>query len=282
MSVETPPSALDQKLEAAKNSILTPEQYLSHPAAKKDELFYVVEAEADVKKIAYVGCRHTVDPNSPVFASVRETFKNLKPQIVFVEGMHGINENKERVREKMQQMSIEEAMRQGESMYALKLAVDAGIDFESPEPDDANLLADMQKLGFTKEELFLQMFYRTMHQYLREHEERSLEACKAYLAPYFAQFRNVIGLDESIETQAYASINLEAGQFYGDNCDPIPWPNKPSSRTKEASAAMSLSRDKFALGRIAASLKKYDRVMVTFGRSHAISLEPGIRALLSS
>lgn len=272
-------------LERAKALILTPREQTEQPAAHIDEPRYVIELANNGKELTYFGARHTNDPGNPIFDEIQEAFEKARPQKIYFEGWAASNIHTEQAREYISSMTLEQAKQNGESIFLLKLAVDAGIPFESPEPVEADMFAHLTKLGFSGRDIFMQIFHRQMHQYLRETKEPSLEACKIELGRYFDRFRKESNLSveelDLLEDEAFASIDLAAGDFYSDNADPVPWPDKPMTRSKEVSAASTVYRDQFALGRIAAGLNEYDRVFAVYGRNHAIALEPALKALMN-
>lgn len=276
-------------LEQAKALILSNEEYRHHPYATGEVQPgpYIFEVSEGTKTIEYFGANHTTDPNDPQFAQIAERLNELKPQIVYVEGMEGINGREEQVRTRMQTVSIEEAISHGESYYTLKLAVDAGIEFESPEPSHADEITHLINQGFSRQDIFNFYMYRVIHQYQRrKNEGLDTEECMQYVIPYMEHFKQASrwssGEIESLKNHLFADLDVHTHEKYGAQVDPIPWEGKPQTVINDISRASSHYRDEYIVERIGEGLKTHDRLFVVYGSAHAVKQEAALKSLLSN
>ncbi|SRR6266481_7275895 len=281
-----PASAGSERIRELKSLILTNEQYREHSFATNTEgnRTYVYEIVSGEKTLTYFGSTHTNDAESLVFDEIHQAFEKANPEVVYVEGMEFINHHKGAVREKFAGVTPKEAKKQGENYYTLKLAVDSGADFESPEFNRADEIRQLIESGFSHEDIFSFYFARPVYGYQRQAKEPSKEECLQYISRNMKAFREATSWSQeeidSLEEKASADLNIEDEVTYQSSVDPIPWEGKDSTVTNEISRRLSLLRDEYQFGRIAESLEKYDRIFVVYGSAHAVKLEPALRELL--
>lgn len=276
------PSNPRPNIESIKDIILSDEAYTRHPFAKSEgERSYKFEIINGKKHLYYFGSAHTNKIGDPLFTEIKAAFDGTKPQLVLVEGVESINSNKEETMAKGKKMSLEDSIKYGESGYALKLAIDAGIDFESPEPSFNIEIQMLLDSGYSKKDIFNFYMYRSVYQYQRENQERSVEGLGRFLKFHSEKFNgwseNEIG---SFVNELYSGIELNS-QKYEKSTDPIPWKGQKQLVTNEIARASSNFRDKYIIGKMAEALKRYDKIFVVYGASHAVKQEPAIRALLA-
>ncbi len=273
-----------EKIERSKKALLTNEQYLEHSFAKNEMSSYVFDVSKDNKNILYFGSEHTNKVGDPMFEQISQSFAKAKPQIVYVEGMNSINNRKNEIRNIGKDMSIDEAISYGESTYTLKLAVDANVDFESPEPDFKQEIQHILKQGYSKKDIFNFYTYRDIAQYQRQYDAKNMEGLIGYLAPHFDNFKKESGWsDNEIELfkqELFAHIDLESDEYAVD-VSPVLRKDREQKVTNHISQVSSHFRDEHMIGRIAEGLKKYDRIFVVYGGSHAVVQEPALKTLLS-
>jgi len=273
-------------IESIKDLILTAEQYRDHPFAKSEgQRSYVIEVKKGSKHLLYFGSEHTNEIGDPLFDEIKQAFVGVNPQIVLVEGMEHINDKKERLKEESKKVSLEESVEQGENMYALKLAIDAGVDFESPEPRFDLEIQMLLDNGYSKKDIFTFYIYRTVHQYKRDHKQKSTrEGLREYIAPYIRDFRISSRWPkeeiDDFENELFLNLDINS-EKYEMETDPIPREGQKQLATNEVSRASNKFRDRYMVGRIAEALKKYDRVLIVYGTAHAVQQEPAVRALLT-
>lgn len=275
-----------ERIESLKKLILTGQELLDHPFYNPGEAGrnYIFELSNGNKKLLYFGCHHTNNPDDPMFEEIRKKLEELQPDIVYIEGMQEINDNREHTIEKRKDTTLADTIKDGENLYTLKLTIDAGIDFESPEPRQSERILYLLEKGFSRSDVFKQQMYSVIAQYQRHHKkECTLEKCKEYLVPFFRQFRNNSQWEsdeiDSLEQQLIAELDLKDTK-YRDQVVPNPREEVVQTLINEISRASSRFRDEYALERIAEGLKKYDRLFIVYGSAHAVRLEPALRALL--
>ncbi|HEY0010327.1 MAG TPA: hypothetical protein VGB97_00235 [Candidatus Paceibacterota bacterium] len=276
------------ELKRLKSLILTHEQYRDHPfASDPDARSYVVEVTNGAKHLEFFGASHLYDPRDPQFEEIASRFETNRPDIVYVEGLERINAQKESVREQAVKVSQEEARSRGENYFLLKLAIDAGVDFESPEPSFKEELKLLQSLGYSKRDIFMFYAYRQISGYQqRAKEDRSDSACIDYLKDNFGRFRDESGwsADElaGFEKQLANELELHAEGKYREQVDPIPWEGRDGTVINDISQASSQYRNEYILGRIADGMKEHDHLFAVYGSAHAVQLEPALRQLISA
>ncbi len=271
-------------IENLKDLILTNEEYRNHPFANtEDERSYVFEINSGEKKIFYYGSSHTNESNDLIFKEIKKEFDRINPDIVYIEGWQSINNKKDAVREFVKKESLDETKLEGENHFTLKLGIDAGKDFESPEPDFSKEIVYLLEKGFSKKDIFFFYIYRDIDQYQRQHKERKLEECKKYIESEFKIFRRDSGWDgaelDLLEKEIVAELDVHNVDKYHLQVDPIPWEGQPQTVLNEVSRNSSHFRDEYIFERITEGLKKYNTIFVVYGSAHAVKQESALRAL---
>jgi len=274
----------EENLEAVLSSIMTAEEY----AQMDHETPYVFDLKIGDKELHYFGSPHVSDPSSPVFTQIEAAFNKANPDIVFVEGVHVLGDIM-KFNERIKADSREEAIEHmGESGFALKLGVEKGTEWRSPEPTDEDLYNELLAKGFSKEQVFAWDVFRILPQYKRQMKREGFEK---YVSGFIDRFKRTtnwenfnysyeraIKLGEQIFGEA---VDIENDQRALDRIDPIPWNEKKEKQTilNGISEASSLFRDRKIVSDIAGALKTHKRVFVVYGASHAVMQEPALRRL---
>ncbi len=276
-----------EMLESVLGSIMTAEEYSKIEHATP----YVFELKAGGKELYYFGSPHTSDPNNPLFAEIEAAFNKANPDIVFVEGMN-VRGDKTEFNKRIKSATREEAIESmGESGLTLKLAVEKGIEWESPEPSDEDLHNNLLGKGFSKDQIFAQDVFLMLPQYNRQMKREGFEK---YVSRYIERFKrttNWEGFDYSYERAIKLgeqicgeSIDVENDDSAPDRVDPIPWEEMKGKQTilNRVSEASSLFRDKKIVSDILEALKTHNRVFVVYGASHASMQEPAFKKAFES
>lgn len=295
------------KIEKVKNLILTPAQYAESDFVKGEQ----AKTESDLcgiytyhlenksgQEIYFFGSRHSNDPADPMFIEIKKAFDVIHPDIVLVEGCESINLIKARVIEMGKKETDVQGLirRGGESHYTLKLAIDVGVNFESPEPDMRDEIAYLEEKGFERDAIFAFYVFRQLQQYTREKPSQdSSKAQKSVsqdIEPLFRELRSATkwdGFDYSIEHAQILGRKFWKHELDLINpnvpiqfVDPIPWPDTPDQYTKvnEVAAISSMFRDRHIVGRVAEHLKDHKKIFVVYGSAHAVVEEPALRELM--
>ncbi len=276
-----------ETMEAILSSIMTAEEY----SKIKHATPYIFELKAGDKELYYFGSPHTSDPSNPLFTEIEAAFSKANPDIVFVEGMN-VRGDKTKFNERVKSTTREEAIdRMGESGLTLKLGIEKGIDWESPEPTDEDLYNDLLAKGFSKEEIFAWDVFQILPQYNRQMKK---EGFKKYVSGFIDRFKlttNWEGFDYSYERaiklgeQIFGEdVDVENDQRALDWIDPIPWGEKKERQTilNRIGEASSLFRDKKIVTDIIEAFKTHKRVFVVYGASHAVMQEPALKKAFES
>ncbi len=284
-SVPSNEGITDERIAHAKTLLLNLEQYQNHPFthAKNPEQFYMFQVESGAKRISYFGTSHTNDPSDPQFVALEDSFYQEKPDIVLVEGLVGINEQKENVREILRTTSREELIKTyGEAGEALQLAEKAGCEFESPEPLYANEIVHLAELGYSRKDIFRFYLHRQIYQYQREHEQRSLDELTQYLQSSFEEFVDSSGYDryeiEDYRGELLSDVHLDSDEYDRETDPKIS--NEERTVINEISFASSQFRDAYIVERIGQNLKQHDKIFVVYGFGHAITQERALQFLV--
>lgn len=274
-----------ETLEPVLASIMTVEEYSRIEHATP----YVFELQAGDKGLRYFGSPHVRDPKNPLFAGIEAAFNEANPDIVFVEGV-SVRGDKTKFDERVKAASREEAIEHmGESGFTLKLGVEKGIEWRSPEPTDEDLYNDLLAKGFSKEQIFAWDVFHILPQYNRLMDKRGFKQYVQGFVERFKQATNWEGFDYSYECAIQLgeqtlgrSIDVENEPDALDFIDPIPWDEKREKQTtlNRIGGASSLFRDRKIVSDIADALKTHKRVFIVYGASHAAMQEPALRKLL--
>jgi len=279
MSVES--SDKTENMAKYAEKMLTMKEYIEHPYVKGDGRSHVFTIEKNGKKLVYFGTAHTNKKEDPLFTEIQKQFDEAKSHMMFVEGMRHLNEMKEQYRSQYASKSLDDCKNEGDPSFALKLAVDAGIDFESPEPRQGDEIRHVLELGYEKKDIYAYYMYRIIYQYQRGETSPTVEGCKIYLQRYMDVFRTNSEWDSDeldvLERHMLEEIGTGDKNRFKRSIDPIPWDGKEYGNINKVSDASGRYRDVYILSRIIEGLKKYDTVFVVYGASHAVIEEPALR-----
>lgn len=246
--------------------ILTFAQY----AAIRHGTPYVVDVERDGSRLILLGGHHTTDPADPLFDSIDAAFVRLAPTFALHEGTPPAVEPDREVA----------IRRHGESGLVRHLAARAGITTASmdiPLAEEAGLLR--RRIGPRLALVFLVV--RQLASYNRK-------TARPDFGAYFGDFFEVIGpalqldpIDWSLIEAEHARLlgrPLVAGQVTGLETNPM----LDDVRTQRIARWSNRRRDEHMLRRLLEAVREHERVFATVGVTHAVMLEPALRAAVSS
>jgi len=287
-SFEKAPSPIDP-VESAKDAVMTAEQY----AEIEHDRPYIFEVEGGDKKITFFGAGHSWDPDNPMFEQLREKFAETKPDLVLVEGFNGLAARKQQAIEAAKKDTEEKLIGDhGESGLGIKLAVENGIDFDSPEPELKDEYDFILEQGLSKDAVFAQQFFMMIPQWqqyadkgnFKEFADRVIEKIKR--ETQWEGFDYSYEHAEKLAHQFWGEgINTDDRKYYKEKTDPIPWPEKKPDEITDVnlvSRYSSLFRDRYIVGKIAEYLKTHDRIFIVYGASHAVMQEPALKKLMQA
>ena len=276
---------------AARALILNDFEY-AQTAFAKDPIAdtYQYEITQGDKKLVFVGSLHTNKLEHPVFEQIQNIFNQTHPDMVYVEGYTNLAARHETVRIRLQNKTVDEVKVEGESHFTLKLAVEADVDFDSPEPPFSEEVASLVSAGYTKSDIYRFYQYRIVVQYQREQRDQNKEVsdagCRSYLTPFLKLFQEESGWSDvdlhTFETQLFSELEITNTQKYTDLVTPVPVEGQYTSILNEISSRSSDYRDAHIFDQLADGLKKYDSLFNVYGSAHAVRLEPALRALMQN
>jgi len=277
----------EPSLELVLGKIMTMEEY----SGLRHETPYIFSLKSEDKELFYFGAPHVRNPKDPIFSEIKTAFDKAEPDLVVVEGMNA-SIDKNIINEKAKKATEEEAIDgAGEAGYSLKLGLEKGIEWSSPEPKDEDLYKHLLDQGFSKDEIFARAVLLVLPQCNRQINKQEFEE---YSEPFIEQFEketNWGGFDYSYgraiqiaERILGKPINFSNEEETSDYIDPTPWPEKKEKQTvlNRIGEASSAFRDKNIVKDIAEALKKHKRLFVVYGASHAVMQEPALKELFKS
>lgn len=277
----------DPVLEEALSHLMTAEEYAEIYAGREWGESHVFPLEKGDKKLYYFGSPHVNDPSHPIFAEIEKAFNEAQPEIVFVEGVtvYGdINRFNERMKA---------GPREGlsESGFVIKLALEKGAEWHSPEPTFESLYAHLLQDGFSKDQIFAEEVLGMLPQYHRELTHGGFEKYVESYIKHFQQDTNWENFDYSYENAIQIAESILGRKIDVENepnptslIDPIPWEHRRDTQTvlNQASRATSVFRDRQIVREIAEALKTYNKIFVVYGSTHAVVQEPALRKLFEN
>ena len=227
---------------------------------------YVVEVERDGSHLALLGGLHSSDPADPMFGRIEAAFSRLSPTFALHEGTPPAVES-----------DRETAIRRhGEAGLVRHLAARAGIDTASmdiPLAEEAGLLR--RRVGQGPALVFL---------VVRQLASFNRKTARMDYAAYFREFFDTIAPELHLPGIDWPLIEAEHVRLLGrplvaahvtgletnPMCDDLP--------TQRIAHWSNRRRDEYMLGRLLGALRAHQRVFATVGVTHAVMLEPALRA----
>jgi hypothetical protein len=275
------------RVARAVECVLTPEEY----ARRKHDTPYLYTLGEGDNALTFVGARHSTDTNDEQFPLITEQFERAQPDVVLVEGVHGLSgqAGTERL---INGLSHHEAIeRGGEPVYAIKHALERNVPWLCPEPADGQLFKYLTRQLYTNDELVAWYTLRLLGQYHRRKEEVPF---RAYLAPFLGYLKETTGWPAAVVNAEAAlqkaaqvlghEVNLYNPDRAAEYTDPIPWPQRWEQQTRfnEISRDAVAFRDRTIVRNVARELLAGRRVLVVYGAGHAVMQEPAYRYLFNT
>lgn len=250
----------------ASDYILSFDQYVRvrHPCP------YVVDARNRDKRLVLFGGRHSSDPTDPMFARIESTFVQLAPAFAMHEGTEpGLEPQREIA-----------VRRHGEAGLVRYLSARAGIataSMDIPLPDEAAALA--HELSAAEALVFLVV--RQLASFNRKTARMNFDG---YFGDFFELIANPMGLEhidwgmierEHLRVMGTALVRDDVTGLQTDpTLDVLP--------TQRIATLSNRRRDEYMLSRLVAELTTHGCVFATVGVTHAVMLEPALRAAVDA
>jgi hypothetical protein len=240
---------------------------------------YIIDLKHGSKRLVFIGCDHSHDTASGLYKVIGQYFNNLKPEIAFNEGGQ--------VADSIHFTSAAEGFQEKAETGTLKYWSDlAGIRMMNGDmPDSLEFAATLKQ--YPADKLFLYyMMERLVIPYLsgaygnKPFEELYPKAVKKWFVQEgfpldttqqsFAYFRQLYRQYVGHEFELKLTQDIEKFDYINSDC-----------YFCEIGRHSKMVRDRYLLDKTDSALKQYDRVIVTFGLGHALSIEPALKKLMS-
>ncbi|MCZ4222554.1 hypothetical protein [Pedobacter rhodius] len=240
---------------------------------------YVVDAMHGKKHVILIGCDHNRNPDHLQVKIIESHFEGLKPQIAFNEGGQ--------VADSVHFDSLRESVAKTGETGCLKFLSDK-YHIKMMDGDMSDSLEFKLMLRKTaKDKLFLYyVMERVVIPYLSgaygnvPFDALYQKAIKSwFIKPGFPLKANeqTLGYFKQLYQKHTGHVFVLK---FSDDIERFDYIN-PDCQFCEIGRTSKMTRDSVLLSKISASLKKFDRVIVTFGYGHAIALKPAIHQLVA-
>ena len=236
-------------------------------AALRHPTPYVVEVARDASHLVLFGGRHSSDPSDPMFEQIETVFAQLAPAFALHEGTPPAVEPEREVA----------IRRHGEAGLVRLLATRAGIETASmdiPLPEEAALLR--REVGQPAALVYL---------VVRQLASFNRKTARMDFAGYFGDFFDLIGPPLGLAI-TWPAIESAHARLLGHRLSPrqvtalATDPTLDDLPTQRISRLSNSLRDEYMLSRLLEALDIHGRVFATVGVTHAVMLEPALRAAL--
>ena len=227
---------------------------------------YRVEVGQDGSRLVLLGGHHSTDPADPIFGLIDTEFSRLSPTFALHEGTPPAVEPEREIA----------IRRHGEAGLVTHLAARAGIataSMDIPLAEEASLLR--RKIGPGNALVFLVV--RQLASYNRK-------TLRMEFGAYFGEFFETIAPALDLTTIDWPLIEAEhtrllgrpltTGRVTGRETNPM-LNELPTQRIARWS---NRRRDEYMLRRLLDAVRAHPRVFATVGVTHAVMLEPALRA----
>lgn len=227
---------------------------------------YVVDVRHDGRRLLLFGAQHSSDPSAPLFTQIEAAFTQLVPAFALHEGTPPAVEPEREIA----------IRRHGEAGLVRYLAAQVGIETASmdiPLADEARVLLGEIPLG----EALVFLVVRQLASFNRKTARMDFDA-------YFGEFFDLIAPALELTAIDWGMIDVEHRRLLGRpliarqvtalETNPM-LDDLPTQRIARLSNRL---RDEHILGQLLAALTAHERVFATIGVSHAVMLEPALRA----
>ena len=235
-------------------------------AAIRHPVPYLVEVERDGSRLSLLGGLHSTDPADPIFDRIEATFSRVSPVFALHEGTPPAVEPDREIA----------IRRHGESGLVRHLASRAGIGTASmdiPLAEEAGLLR--RRIGQGRALVFLVV--RQLASFNRKTARMDYDAYFGEFFETIAPALQLTGIDwPLIEAEHVRLLGrpLIAARVTGletnPMCDDLP--------TQRIARWSNRRRDEYMLRRLLDALHEHACVFATVGVTHAVMLEPALRA----
>ena len=235
-------------------------------AAIRHPVPYVVDVARDGARLVLLGAHHTSDPADPIFGTIETVFARLSPAFALHEGTPPAVES-------VREIAIR---RHGEAGLVRYLAARAEIDTASmdiPLAEEARLL----RHEFGQRDALVFLVVRQLASFNRKTARMDFDA---YFGEFLATIAPALGLAvldwPRIEAEHVRVLGrpLVAAQVTATETNPM----RDDLPTQRIARWSNRLRDERMLQQLLEALAAHRRVFASVGVTHAVMLEPALRA----
>jgi hypothetical protein len=224
----------------------------------------------------YFGSKHSYDPNDSQFHELAEKWKEFisttkeEDSVVLVEGG----------KRPYIEDEIESIQQGGEASFITTLAQKAGIEAESPEPEESLEREQLLK-KFTPDEIQYYYFARVVYQWSRKDPQPNFEE---YVTNYLEQdqhsskwnfdfsMKNMMQIHQKLFNTPFDKTDAD---FFYNSIDPT----QNNCVINDVSRESGVIRDLEIVVQIKKHWEEGKSIYVVYGASHAVMQEPALRYL---
>lgn len=227
---------------------------------------YLARFEKDGRVLLYVAARHEVTFANSTMDLIRRAFRDEKPDCLVIEGVS--NGTESGFLAYARRACGESACPAGEPAFAALLAEEKKIPFAGGEPGDERVLPAMEKLRYSRRDVFNFYFARRVPQYRRE--GRQGEPLAGLYSDYLKKFPSFQGDGFTFDDFSvwYRERNGKAFELASFDDDEVAPKSAGKFYTQRLSAAVNLVRNRFAVALVAEKMTAHRRVLIVYGGSH--------------
>jgi hypothetical protein len=230
---------------------------------------YVVDVRHDGRRLVLFGAQHSSDPAAPMFDQIETAFTQLAPAFALHEGTPPAVEPEREIA----------IRRHGEAGLVRHLAARVGIataSLDIPLADEAGIL----RREIAQGDALVFLVVRQLASFNRKTARMDFDV-------YFGEFFELIAPALDIAAIDWDMIDREHRRLLGrpliarqvTATETNPMLN--DLPTQHIARLSNRLRDEHILGQLLAALTAHERVFATIGVSHAVMLEPALRARAS-
>ena len=243
---------------------------------------YIAHFHRDGKDLYYIAAFHHRGPETDTFKAIRAAMAHAKPQVVVMEGLPtSLGFSPVSHQQYIKDHAAKNFAECDEPEYLAYQAMQAGIPYIGGEPDDAQIVAQMAKKGYSDKDVMAFYLLRMMPHWVENHEispENFDAKAQDYLntQAYYLDNNIPIPVEKRLtvaEFKAwYEAHNDRPGRTYfelnSQNLAPVR--SQHASYFERMSADIGEVREQHLDTVIAELSAQHDRVLVAYGQGHLL------------
>ncbi len=275
---------------------LDPEKVLSYTfeleKKKHKKNPYLAIYKKGNKELYFIASRHLSSveyPNlleHPTLKTIKKVFSDYQPEVSIVEGINTGKELSPQSILKHAESCIETQYKKcGESTFTINQAQKNKSHYITGEPTDEFIHRRLLATGFTTEDLLSFYLIRKIPQLIRQ-GTFSKKTFPKLASELIEKFKTKIGAESNFDFEQfkswYAQKMPSPKSFYDiKNNDAAPHGGANATYSQKISNKITLIRDQNLVETITEMFSQFDRVLVVYGSSHLVDIEPALKTEFS-